>query len=249
MDIILSKIRCIECDNILEEPVFLPCGRSICKRHVLPLKSDKRILCCKSCHMEHHIPEAGFCINHDLQDLLETKFYEIDLGDEYKRAVGSCKKLEAKLGLVDFLRENPSVYITNTLNKLRNEVESVREELHAKVHETADRLVDELSDYEMHCLSKVNLKDFSQVESLVRQDLADIHLKLNNLGLVAHDWKKIVYNCEKNNAQLDSIIADVQNGLLVDKMKEYELKIMEFNEMKVSITPRLANFNSLCVFR
>lgn len=60
-------MNCIECKNLLEYPVILPCGESICKKHI---HTDKTTFFCQVCCAEHSIPGDGFPANKALEKFL-----------------------------------------------------------------------------------------------------------------------------------------------------------------------------------
>ena len=54
-----TLLNCKLCYKLLHEPIFLPCGESVCKNHSSELIKEKCILCANP----HHVPECGFPIN------------------------------------------------------------------------------------------------------------------------------------------------------------------------------------------
>lgn len=80
MPIFLDAMKCIECKNILEDPVILPCGDSVCRKHIPTEDGEVRTFTCKMCCIDHRVPRAGFPTNKVLE-----KFFKI--GSEHNEAV------------------------------------------------------------------------------------------------------------------------------------------------------------------
>jgi len=70
-----SILICPVCDQKLSSPIVLPCGETICEKHInenLTGKNKKSIQCpIEDCNQKHSIPTAGFIINKRLQKLLQ----------------------------------------------------------------------------------------------------------------------------------------------------------------------------------
>ncbi len=50
----LSFLDCVVCENILIDPVSLPCGKTICKTH-----ADEFLIKCYFCQEQHIAPSNG----------------------------------------------------------------------------------------------------------------------------------------------------------------------------------------------
>ena len=83
MPILCDAMKCSECENMLEKPVILPCGESVCRKHIPVVAKEggeNPKFYCKVCDDSHHVPSDGFPANKALE-----KFF--NMGKEYTEAV------------------------------------------------------------------------------------------------------------------------------------------------------------------
>jgi hypothetical protein len=65
-----NKFICKQCNRYFKSPSILPCGDTICKKHVI---NDK--IRCPNCNQEHIIPEQGFPINKAILEMMADGTY------------------------------------------------------------------------------------------------------------------------------------------------------------------------------
>jgi len=64
-----ALFNCKLCKNVLVDPIFLPCGETVCKAHTDEISKDK----CMLCFGTHIVPKEGFPENIFAKKLLENK--------------------------------------------------------------------------------------------------------------------------------------------------------------------------------
>ena len=94
-------ILCPCCKNIFSDPVTLPCGKSICKSHVLDsltTRSNQKYLNCPLCKNEHQTDQNGsFPCNLKIDDLVKKcQVRATPIRDIHKTANESYNKLTSK---------------------------------------------------------------------------------------------------------------------------------------------------------
>ena len=65
-------IKFVNCCHVLNSPVLLSCGHSICKHHAHQTTSDNMIKCGK-CRRDHLIPSDGFPNNESLAAIIDSQ--------------------------------------------------------------------------------------------------------------------------------------------------------------------------------
>ncbi len=55
------------CNKYFKEPITLPCGDMICKKHMNPLEKSFK---CPICTKKFQIPEEGFIMNRKINDII-----------------------------------------------------------------------------------------------------------------------------------------------------------------------------------
>ena len=74
-----SLIECLMCKNKFEQPVLLPCGHTVCKKH----STLNNQISCAECDQTHEIPKKGFPENKLADRLIQYEFDQLDFGPDY----------------------------------------------------------------------------------------------------------------------------------------------------------------------
>lgn len=186
----MSILQCDQCKSVLEEPVSLPCGFTICARHVtnsLPQQPQQQ---CAFCHSVHHDP----CVkNMKLARLL----------DVFNRARSACERLGRETRAYHALKIKPLDVINEHFDALEklvlSERDRVLEYVHAQVEARTRACLARVEDARERCVSSLECKP----EPGFYDDLREINGKLDEFEAVlrgdkcAEDvWDKIVHTSD-----------------------------------------------------
>jgi hypothetical protein len=178
-----------------------------------------------------------------LENIIKTQIERIDLGTSYNEAHKSCKKLETILGDIDLLKKDPFYFINESINEIRNDVEIKREELKLKIDLEANRIVQELNAYEQTCKTHLENSDFVNKSSELETNVKEIRDKLSQwldefktIDSNEEKWKCMKEQSDKIIFDLESKVIALKQDLLLDKLKEYQLKPIEFSEIDINST-------------
>ena len=69
VDKLKSLFNCKFCSKLLDDPVILPCGTTVCKIHSEEVSKTESKLCSEM----HSIPPKGFIANEVIQDMLKIQ--------------------------------------------------------------------------------------------------------------------------------------------------------------------------------
>ena len=126
------------CKMIFEHPVTLPCGYSLCKKHLI--EYDEKFEC-SFCHDQHQIPNNGFSTNKTIDLLLES-FFEIDpLRKEIRTSFDKLNEI-----IYEYEKFDPEGYIFDNAGDIINKVDLHREELIKEINEKYDEMITRLKD-------------------------------------------------------------------------------------------------------
>lgn len=161
-----ALIECPECKTVLVEPVILPCGHTVCKKHE---KEQLVYFRCSTCTVKHEYPEhgRGFTPNTLVQNLLDHKLDKADLGAEHRVAEGSYRELRKLVDDFKLMRDTPELKIKQVAGEMRNSIEARREQAKRTIDEEADELIAEIDKYEtsrqatLACMKKQTLSSSS----------------------------------------------------------------------------------------
>jgi hypothetical protein len=196
MNQLSDAIKCVNCRNVLEKPVSLPCGCSICEKHTQNVSGA--ILCC-SCEIDHKLPDNGrFPPTKALNKILEAQFSTIDFGKEHNGAKLMCSRLEELLANIDNIIKDPFNFTYEVIEYLKNVAQLKVDETKLQLDNNLACLITKLDEFKAK--TKENFKSFeylSQANELsaakesTRLELNKWLFTLNELKLNEPEWKRI----------------------------------------------------------
>lgn len=231
MDKVSKAIKCVNCKQILSSPVILPCGHSICEKHVRSAQSIQ----CGKCGLEHKVPQSGrFPTNEPLSEIIETKIEALNLGQHHSNAREACKLLQDELKLVNLILNDPNTFTYEVISELENRVDLKREKLKVQIDDEANILIDKLKDYKTRCSDAtkgINVREKHSAEAneleeamkLAEGELDTWQSVLNKVDRFdEREWDKIKEDSEEKFASIREKMKNVKSELL---LKEFEDKV------------------------
>lgn len=223
-------VECIVCKKTLEQPVFIPCGHSMCKRH----ESESEKIACLACSKLHEKPDKGFTSNLTAEALLACKLDKLDLRPEHKVAFDSFKDLKNLIDEFKRLRLNPELQISREVSELKNKIDMRREEEKKKLDEEAFALIQELDDYEILCKTRLNGKHLDvskEIEELIylsESELLSWEKEIKTLERNVRTWKLIHSESILRYDVLRKECVLFKQSLFSDKLGDFQLKQRKF---------------------
>lgn len=201
METIKKSVKCDLCKNLVVQPVILPCGHSLCKRHEEEIRSNTERGICMTCYEPFSVPTSGLTPIKSLENLLEKKIHLIDLGKDYKKAETRfqsfkelCKELYQK-------HTSANDIIHDTIDKIRQRIEKSKRDYHIKVEEEAALLLDLVNDYEQECRANTN----QLIPELARKMLPYARLIVR--------WKKELGSFEGGNEKFKELAKEITHEM------------------------------------
>lgn len=249
MDRLQLLIKCPKCNCILENPVLLPCGCSICKKHVnlddnKSTNLEENKLICFKCDVDHSIPDDGFPLNMSLVALLQTDLAHIDLGEIYKLAKASCGAYRDVIEKMNLLMKDPEYYIHDAINNFIKDIDLRKEELIFNISQTADKITNELKEIETYCRNTTKEMGFSSSKEYIefneqlqlsKKQLDEWQNYMEQLQINEHEWKKIHIESDKRIKELKEEMDKFKRHLLDEKIEDIETKKNDFFQINVNI--------------
>lgn len=232
MDKILKAVKCVECREVLEIPLILPCNHSICKKHVI----DKDTIICSRCGVEHK--NAHFPMNEALADIIASKVMSIDFGRIHKKATESCNRLEIILKKAEDLLKDPNVFIYDEINGLRNEVQWKSEQLKLKIDEETEKIHNNLTEYENRCKSLLVNEGFLRTKNKFELKHNALIIQLSKfkgeLNEIKHDknkWRKISKATNQATRNLEEDLELFKDDILLNEIDIYKSEVNYFRDI------------------
>lgn len=76
MDKVLNALKCVNCREILSNPVMIPCGHTICEKHT---QINENKIVCLECGIQHEI-----VLNKSVAEMINAQLAAFDFGDRHK---------------------------------------------------------------------------------------------------------------------------------------------------------------------
>jgi DNA repair exonuclease SbcCD ATPase subunit len=233
MKSLLKFIKCSKCFELLENPVALPCGNSICEKHQKEDRDDNNSVYCSVCDLHHVIPNGGFIRILALEKLIERKINNIDLGDEYRSAYDKLEDFSELLEKLEKLKNDPSGKIYSKISKLRNNIDLRREELKSQIDKDALSIIKQLDEYETECKANlVSIKaDVKTNEKLNKwkEDLDRWQHQMRTFNKDIEMWKKIYEEASIKYDEMDfnylNLDCDIFLGRRISDLKDLKYLI------------------------
>jgi hypothetical protein len=241
MDAILDAIKCVNCRNILDSPVSLPCGHTICKKHTVDVQNA--LLLCHKCGTEHQIPASGsFPQIEALTRIIEAQIASLDLGKEHNDAKQTCLQLDELLTSIEHILSDPFNFVYDAIDYLKNVVQLKGDEAKLEIDRKMSRIFTKLDTYKDE--SKKGFKKDAYVEkskafSIEKEaksnELKNWRATLNEIKVNENEWKRIKSECEKSMKSFEIKLAQFKADLVSPKkLREFRAEIeQEFGKFEL----------------
>ena len=148
IDQVKNLFDCEQCNQLLVDPITLPCGYSVCKRHLdeLLVNAPKEMnkFECELCEKNHCFPEDGFAINRRIQNGLDIKLNSLKLNSVYEECKKKINEAKYQIQKIEILEKDPENYVFEYFEELKRQVDLRREELKLRLDECSDQIIESI---------------------------------------------------------------------------------------------------------
>ena len=194
MELLEESIKCMKCNKVLEKPVLLPCGHSMCKLHEEEVEGLTTIGC-NICQVDHNLISGGFPRVIALEKLIEKQIEHLHLGDEYNSTFKQYKDFSDLLDRFEKLRKDPEVRIHEEIGDMKAKIDLHREELKSQIDREALMYIDILDQYEQNCkLNAVEIKSDKDIETKLaawKEEMKQWRQNLNTFKKDTKLWQRV----------------------------------------------------------
>ena len=165
-------IVCKVCDEKLQDPRVLPCGKSICFKCVDILSdTSKTHVKCQHCGKMHDIPHNGFLPNDEIAELARLKANDVKRGKKIEELKKINNSIKAKVAKLETDQRIGDVKIREHCDKVRNDIQIAVEEAHVKLDEFHKTFMNKVDSHEKVYQSQFKLTQQDKVEivGLIRE--------------------------------------------------------------------------------
>jgi WD40 repeat protein len=193
------------CKLLIENPIILPCGFSICQEHLVSFNETFK---CIFCEQEHIIPEYGFTLNRNLVAIMKNHSH---LSKLHSETIAIFQNLNSLIN--EFDKFNGDDYIYEFFLNLRNQVDLHREELINQIIIKSDELLLKLKQNEEKC--KLNTARLDKIS-------------FNETKGKMMEYKQKLRNPIINKDELNDLMVQLKehSKSISKKIRKYELDLI-----------------------
>ena len=180
---------CHICKLIVENPISFPCHCIICEKHVFDGEVRKTLIKCETCGDEFKVPDNGFFPNKLALRILE---YDAHLTDSEKKIKYSINNVNLELDQMskqfDLIKVNIDKLCSNHIGKIRQEIETQRNEYINEINIIADSMLEQMSANETNYLKELEsiagtkiVPDIEKLNAIVKQKYREPELELGDV--------------------------------------------------------------------
>jgi hypothetical protein len=133
---IKNLFDCDICDKLLIDPIVLPCGNVVCKKHI----EINNFICIK-CQKEHVIPENGYKVNSRIQKLLDIRLNTLKRSTVFNDCNKLIEQAIENIIKVESLENNSEAYIVEYFEDIKRQVDLRRDSLKLKIDNISNNVI------------------------------------------------------------------------------------------------------------
>lgn len=224
-----SILKCRCCSSILQVPINLPCGDTICQKHVgSSAKGDT--FKCPICKEIHSIQANGFPKSKLIQELLDKHYIKLNTSKPRREAIQACTDLEQQLNM--FKQISRDQYIKGYMACEINKVNVTRAKHIEKLTAYYAGIVNEMRQFEQKCLVAAanNSAEYSfkNYEALNKK-FEDGKQFLNSFEFDEARWKNIRNEMKASQENIKLELGNFKDSLLMNKVCKFEERVIQID--------------------
>ena len=156
-----SIFDCKACDQLLEDPISLPCGETICSKDIESMyisssDNEQNEINCLFCQAVHVQPSGGFPTDTRVQKMLKLQLDELVFESMFDNCKNVLSELNVKVQSLQVMENDPDYFICEYFGQIINQVDAHRENLKMKIDMYYYDVITNIKQLEAAC--KINGK-------------------------------------------------------------------------------------------
>ena len=229
----VDKIRnffdCDVCKELLVDPITIPCGNTVCKKHLDKLlkniSKDKNTFKCEKCQDEHSVPKKGFIVNRRMQEGLEIQFNTLKLTPIYDECKNEIKAAKDNVAEIEKLEKNAESYIYEYFEDIKRQVDIRREDLKEKIDKYSDEVIQSIEGTQVNYI-KLS-KEVNQITTNIeksKKELSEFIKRFDTFEIDEKKFETIKQSVVDLNTNFKRIIDDYNDSLVGNKEYSFNFK-------------------------
>ena len=226
IDAFKDTFKCNLCNQLLERPIMLPCGETICEKDLKSFFNNESVFQCSLCDDEHQQPKKGFPPNRNVQKMLDLQVNQIDLSKnhpQYDECKDMFREIEENIKETDLVKKDPENFIFGHFEKIINQVDIQREKLIEEINLYSEKTIETIKKARDDCLSKLNkTKLISAYYETMKENVNKMNQELDSFEINDKKIENLIENVTKSKVIALEELKRIQNSLLLYKSFEFE---------------------------
>ena len=229
VDQLKSISDCDRCNNLLVDPIVMPCSNVICKKHLNEIlnniSNEKNTFICGICLEEHQIPKNGFIVNNRLHKLTKFELNTLKLSPVFHECTKEIEDAKDNMFKVELLEQNAENYIYEYFEDIKRQVDIRREDLKLKIDEYSDEMIKSVELNQMNLIKLT--KEVNQMTTVIeksKNELKKLITQFDTLEINDKKFEDIKASVAVVNQEFHKILAEYHDSLIGNKKYTFELK-------------------------
>lgn len=233
-DKVKSVFNCDQCNHILVDPVTLPCGNSVCQRHLIELlgrKSSKDFKC-ELCQEEHAVPQKGFVVNKRMQSGLDIQLNSLRLHPVFEECKEEIESARENVAKIETLEKNAENYIYEYFEDIKRKVVLRRKDLKAKIDNCSNEIIRSISSTQMDCIK--SLKQVNQRSitiDLSKKELDELIANFDTFDINEKKFGDIKQDVSVLNASFNKVLAEYKDSLIGNSQYSFDFEEVSIEDL------------------
>lgn len=228
MNTLKNLISCPLCNQRLSDPIFLPCGQTICKWHITVANGS--LFECSICSQSHLIPEHGFPKNVPIANALSECIDRQVFGDMYTKARENVSKLEETLRDCKKVCDDKKLFVHNFFSDIKNRIDLNEEQFRLFFNEANSNTRALVEKYEQECYQNLETEKFENFDD-AQNHFNETNDYLNAMHLDHGHWHWIRNSTREKQIQAIERLEKLKDSILLNKHIEFVLTTLDFRDM------------------
>jgi hypothetical protein len=234
IDKVKTLFDCSLCNQLLVDPVTIPCGNSICKKHlpdevlVEGSNNSEKSFKCGICQVEHAVPKEGIVVSILIQNALDVKFNTLKHNPVYEECKNVIIEAQSNLTQLEVLDKDPESFIYEYFEDIKRKVDLRRETLKLRIDNSSDDIIQSIEKTKASCveLSKTVDKLTADIEKS-KKELNKLVERFDTFDI--DDKSDVINSVIKFNKRLARIVGIHKASLFGNAEYSFEFEGNQFN--------------------
>ena len=236
MNAFKDTFKCILCSKLVDKPIILPCGETICVKDLTIFFNNSKLFQCSLCNEEHELPNTGFPSNKSLQRQLDLQVNKIELGKNfpnYEKCKNMLSEIEGEIREIQLIQTDPESFVFGYFEKIINQVDIQREKLIEEINLYSEKTIETIKKTRDECsLLDNKIELISSDYEIMKQNLNKMDTELNAFDINKDKIEKIIANAENIKNRTNQNLTQIKNIFLLNK--SYEFEPSQTNEININ---------------